>query len=638
MMAALIVPSVSFANNLSDLEAKRIDLMKQLVALLEVKVQQLQLLIAERRGVDPQVLGLATSTPNVSASVEEVREKKRRRGGGGGSSRSNDDNNNSNDPVVEDTTEETDTATTTPEIDDPTGESATSTATSTDDGLGEDSTDAENDTNKKLTLSTTTVTTKSDVIGSDDELGHFEIEFTLTAEEEDFYISNFIGNNASGTSRGVAYSIDGPEGFEVDSTNLFYLDGESGEITEDVFKIEEGTSKRFGLRVIFTTNKVGQYRVALEEINYTKVPDGVSNIETIIPTPESLFKTSYQPVNSSDISNPDDETTDDTVPAEEVDSFLKLGLSSNNPDSYAIHVDDLVDTVDNHLLSFNIEAEDGSFDIDQLAVGVETSLGDLGKIVDEVDLVIDGVTYHAEPFVSGGSELVDSEKAVYVFNVEGLDLLVADEKYEVKVLVDINGSEGNFDTGQLIRAIVTSQEKDAWVVKEGEDFVSQDELTGSATGDQHTLVSKGIIIPVDSFDSSVQLLGENDTIGIFEIEFDVTAIEGDFYIKELAAEGVSAISGVEFTVDGPNGFSVTPTAVIFSTADEDQTGVFTVREGQTETFTLSVMIDPDISGQYRVTLGDVNYSTDPDGISDAKSYTPVPVQDFRTSYESINSD
>ena len=623
LMVTLVVPSVTFANNFGDLESKKLDLMKQLITLLEIRVQQLQLLLAEINGVSPQVLGIATSTPNVSAAVEEVKEKKRRRGGGG-SSKSN------NDPVVENPVSETETATTTPEIED----TATSTTSSTDDST---ESETEEDTNKKLVLSTTTVTTKSDTSGSDNEIGVFEIGFTLTAEEEDFYINNFISNNASGTSRGIAYSITGPEGAEISSYNLFAPEDASIEITEDVFKIEKGTSERFHLTVMFGTDTTGQYQVALEEINYTKIPDGVSNIRTIIPTAKSLFRTSHQFVNESDISNPDEEATDDDIVTEDVDSFLKLGLSNNNPDSFVVYVEDLVDTDDNHLLSFNLESEDGSFDVSQLAVGIETKGGNVGQIVDEVNLVIDGVTYHAEPFVSEGSENINDEKAVYVFNVEDLNLLEEDEEFEVDVLVDINESENNFDSGQKIQAVIAEQEKSAWVVKEGEDFVSQDELIGEVLGDVHTLVSKGIIIPVDSVETSTNTSGDNDTLGEFTIEFDVTAIEGDFYIAETATLGTSATIGVEFSYTGSNASSTgdVVSGTLSSTADEDTPGVFMVSEGETETFTLSVTIDPAFSGDYRVALTGVNYTSDASGVVLTKLFEPTPVQDFRTSYETI---
>ena len=131
--------------------------------------------------------------------------------------------------------------------------------------------------------------------------------------------------------------------------------------------------------------------------------------------------------------------------------------------------------------------------------------------------------------------------------------------------------------------------------------------------------------------------GDNDTLGEFEIEFEVTAVEGDFYIRELATEGTSATTGVEFTVDGT---SATTSGTLSSTADEDTAGVFTVREGETETFTLRVTVNPDASGDFRVNLTGVNYAENSNGFyvtagTDGDLYVPTPAQDFRTSYETI---
>jgi len=95
LIAILITPSTSFAYTPLDtttvdvstytsqesLEELRIILMKQIIALLQLRIQEL---IALRDGTAPEpvVLGIATST-------EEEEVETRRRGGGGGSSRSN---------------------------------------------------------------------------------------------------------------------------------------------------------------------------------------------------------------------------------------------------------------------------------------------------------------------------------------------------------------------------------------------------------------------------------------------------------------------------------------------------------------------------------------------------------------------
>ena len=191
--------------------------------------------------------------------------------------------------------------------------------------------------------------------------------------------------------------------------------------------------------------------------------------------------------------------------------------------------------------------------------------------------------------------------------------------------------------GTQISASITSTETDAWDA-EGADDLSDSQFSGSAPGDEHTLVAEGIVIPVDSVETSESTSGDNDQTGTFEIEFEVTAVEDDFYIAEVATLGTSATTGVEFTVEGPSGFSATSSGVLSSTADEDSTGVFTVREGETETFTLTVTIDTDTTGLHRVTLGNVNYDDDSTGVASTEAYVPTPAQDFRTAYKNINAN
>ena len=73
-----------------------------------------------------------------------------------------------------------------------------------------------------------------------------------------------------------------------------------------------------------------------------------------------------------------------------------------------------------------------------------------------------------------------------------------------------------------------------------------------------------------------------------------------------------------------------------STADESSLGVFEINEGETETFTLYVIVDPATVGQYRVQLVEIKYSTNPNGITDIQNFAFTPPSDFRTDYLTIN--
>jgi hypothetical protein len=150
------------------------------------------------------------------------------------------------------------------------------------------------------------------------------------------------------------------------------------------------------------------------------------------------------------------------------------------------------------------------------------------------------------------------------------------------------------------------------------------------------LIAEGIISPSDEVSFATRTQGQNDTTGLFTISFDVTAVEGDFTIVDIAStSATTSTGGVRFTVDTTSSYPDSISAVLSSTADEVNPGVFTVREGRSETFTLTVVVDASASGQHRVALNEVFFSENSDGVTGAQSYRVLPAQDFRTQYLNI---
>lgn len=332
----------------------------------------------------------------------------------------------------------------------------------------------------------------------------------------------------------------------------------------------------------------------------------------------------------------DDDTTDELPSAsaafeiveEGEGEELKFGTASSNPDATDIVVDTDDSTDGVTILEYTIEAQEGDIELNTLFVKVDTSATS-SSVIDDIALEIDGQSFDAE-----NSASTTGNTTTFEFDIDGDVTIDADDEVTVAVVVDLKSQESStnvdrYSNGTTIEANVTSVERDLTDAEGADDI---DTFSGSASGESHTLVAEGIVIPVDGVEATTDTQGENDTIGKFTIEFEVTAVEGDFYIKELATEGTSATTGVEFSVDGG---TATSSGVLSSTADEDTSGVFTVREGETETFTLTVTVDPSATGQYRVQLGNVNYTSDEDGITSTEAYTPTPAQDFRTGYETV---
>jgi len=338
------------------------------------------------------------------------------------------------------------------------------------------------------------------------------------------------------------------------------------------------------------------------------------------------------------------------------DEELDLSLSSSNPDATDIVVDTDTDTNDVTIMVADIEAKDNDIELNTVVVKVEVTSGysttTATSTIDEVTLEIDGQSFDAEPLgnevdmsttdVSGlnGLQQGYSEKATattsvwYLFDIDGDVVIDEDSEVQMSVIVDLNDNDDGvrYPNGTKIKASVASTELDEWEAEGAEDL-GNSQFDGSAVGDEHTLVAEGILVPVDGFSSEVDTLGTNDTIGEFTLEFEVTAVEGDFYITEFASTSATT-NGVQFTVDGAIGTGSVSASMV-STGDEDTSGVFTVREGETEAFTLTVTVDPQTTGTFRVQIDEIWYSANSNGTTNSQVYLTTPVSDYRTASQAI---
>lgn len=322
---------------------------------------------------------------------------------------------------------------------------------------------------------------------------------------------------------------------------------------------------------------------------------------------------------------------------------LKFSIGDNSPEATDIIVDDTSKTNGVTILEYTIEAQEGDIDLNNLVVRVDTSASTTA-VVDDIMVVIDGAEFDAEALVATNKGTISATESRYVnndvtndsvwyaFDIDGDVTIDMDEEVTVEVIADLKSQSGNYSNGATILAEVTSVERGA-TDAEGADNVTT--FSGTAVGETHTMVAEGIVVPVDGFTATVDTLGQNDTIGEYTLEFEVTAIEGDFYITDNAATSTGVVDGVRYTIDPAASGSAT--AVLESTGDEDTSGVFTVQEGATETFTLTVTYDPAAAGSFRVQLEEVWYSSNVNGTTGALQYTPAPATDFRSASKAINN-
>jgi hypothetical protein len=296
---------------------------------------------------------------------------------------------------------------------------------------------------------------------------------------------------------------------------------------------------------------------------------------------------------------------------------LNVSSSANDPDSTTLKVEDDQKSDMHTIFVFDVEAEESDIEIDRVRVLVTTSATTSNTISDLV-LEIDGEEFDDWSYVSGGN---GTSTRVVEFDIDGDFTIDADDEVEFVLMAEFKAANTtNYSSGATVSASISG----GYITGEGADDVVSD---GTASGDTHTLATEGIVIPKSGFsDEGSTSNNDANTSRDYRFEFEVTAFEEDFYI---------ATSSVAVFVEGAG--SATYTYTVDSSADEDTSDVFTVQEGDTETFTVVVTVSGvSTSGQYRVGLDSVDYTTNSDGVSSTETKDVVN-SDFRTAYRTINN-
>jgi hypothetical protein len=471
----------------------------------------------------------------------------------------------------------------------------------------------------------------------DVEIGEITVEFTNGDAEIsrlDVTLSGATSDQPWDAFDTISLWVDGDKIAEVDASDEDdYLDEDAGEL-------------RFS-----NLNLVGMEDEEMEIVVAASVQNNLDDDEL---TDWDLKVSSMRFFDADGVAETDNNPAGTDVSEFEIEMAgeneeLNISLASSNPDSTDIIVDTDSDTDGVTIMIADIEAEDNDIELNRVVVRVDTS-ATTTDVVDDIRVVIDGQSFDAESFDNtdglgeGYSETNGTNSVWYLFDIDGDVVIDEDDEVEMEVVVDFNDTDdgANYSNGTTISATVGTAELLEWEAEGADDLEhglngNPQQFSGSANGEDHLLVADGIILPLDGVETSTDTQGDNDQTGIFTIDFEVTAVEGDFYITDDVFEGGVATTGVKYFVDGPG--SATSSGVLSSTGDEDTTDVFTVREGETETFTLTVTVDASATGQHRVTLTEVNYTDEDDGVSGVgSSYTPNPAQDFRTSYKNINAN
>jgi hypothetical protein len=333
-----------------------------------------------------------------------------------------------------------------------------------------------------------------------------------------------------------------------------------------------------------------------------------------------------------------------TVEEAGAEDELIVKTSSSDPDATTLQVEDDAKSDWYTIFAFDLDTDDSVNDIsiDELGLIIDVASSSAAaddmtyaELVDDVELVVDGVTID-DLVVSGGAATSTSgnfdASRLLRFDVDGDVVIEAGERVKAELKVRFSSLALISDEGTTIRARVTGGNVAA-IVAEGADDLGTSQLSGSATGDTHTLRTSGAIFEVTEVSETLKANGDGSTAddeGVFEIEFEVTAFESDIYIDDTSERDTTESNfGVNYLllVGGTATTAGTAVGTLDSDAELDG-GRYLVEEGSTETFTLTVEYDPNVTGSFKLQLYSVNFN-DTNADADTQQVA-LPDEDFQT--------
>lgn len=348
-------------------------------------------------------------------------------------------------------------------------------------------------------------------------------------------------------------------------------------------------------------------------------------------------------IGESDASNADpadyDEEVNFDIDEEGGDDELDIGSSSEDPDATTLMVKESQKSDWMTIFAFDLDTDDSENDIEVETATVGLIFGgseSYGSMINDARLVIDGDEYD-DYTVSSTS----NANTTLTFDLDKDLVIDAGEEVTAEFQVQFKAQSGNYDDGDTIQATSTAT---GWEAEGADDLTVGDTLTGSATGDTHTVRTEGVTV---EFVSSTETFKENsdatttDNEGVFTMKFDVTAFEDDIYFEKTTDRSTTTSNqAVNYIIEDSNGDEVVSdgaaNAVLTSTADTES-GYFVVRDGETETFTLTVNYNPALGDEgdfFQVQLYSVNYNVGATGAPDS-TQRALPESDFETDPLSI---
>ena len=266
---------------------------------------------------------------------------------------------------------------------------------------------------------------------------------------------------------------------------------------------------------------------------------------------------------------------------------LELSLDSSENEDHVAQADDTNSTDNVTLLTWDMEAKDGSVDITDLAVDItsaNSATGDVGDMVSSLTLYRDGSKIKTESVGSTATDTSITFDNIDQTQDEGTETWMV--KGKVK---NIDGS--TFYQGDGLQLNIDNND----VTAEASNGDAITPTGGTITGGQVIFYTDGVqlaFVDASAVKSTDGSAGGVDDVGTFTIRFDVTAFGHDVYVPTGATN--SAVSagdsnGAGYTATVGN-VSSTLAADLDSTANDGTNSTFKVDKDNTERFTMTVSV------------------------------------------------
>lgn len=522
------------------------------------------------------------------------------------------------------------------------GTPSTPTTPGSDDSDDEDDSDDSSDLSGEASLDSVEVSDGDDTDDVEEGSEDAQVaEIEVTFEDGDAVI------NRIDLALEVASGNDGEDDpWEVFSEVSLWVDGDEvarmDASDEDEYLDEDDGSLRFsGLDIVAMEDEEVVITVAVS-VNDTVDGVAASNDEDWTVAVGGIRYTDADDVTTTDTDAGDiiditDATivgnaaaVDFSIDVEGAGDELDLESSDEDPDSTTFALDE-DDNTEEAIFAFDLSAEDsdGDIDLNEIVVGVQVAGAgtSINTLVNDFRIEVDGESFDAESYTGTGSS------TELTFDIDGDITVAAEETITVVLFADFENMSNTALQGSTITATTTTGDIDAEGSDTGEDVTVGG--SSSLTSDTHTLRTEGADVSVTEVDETSKANTDSSTDddeGVYTIEFEVTAFGDDLYIDDVAGRGTTmGTDGVNFTVQTSGSATTSGTAVatLDSDAEETSGGFYLVREGETETFTLTVEYDPAVTGSYKVVLHSVNFNDTADTAPETQQ-TLSPATDYDT--------